>query len=133
MRRKISKARVICPYSAKYKQRKFAQNANNAQQLTDTNGCDDEKEGSIPNNDCICNWSGTLSELITFHYLACTKANDPSFLIKAENKLLKAENMKLKQTILSKEQIIFELNTQAVTIAELQNGNNALMEQVDAL
>jgi len=133
MRRKISKARVICPYSAKYKQRKFAQNANNAQQLTDTNGCDDEKEGVAPNNDCLCNWSGTLSELITFHYLECTKANDPSFLIKAENKLLKAENMKLKQTILSKEQIIFELNKQSVTIAELQNGNNALMEQVDAL
>eukprot|EP01084_Bolivina_argentea_P078656 142741_1 len=94
IRRQISKAIVICPYSIIFKTRNnLKKNQNNNAEVIDTLGGYDEKEGvqipaaaAQPGNDVVkleqkCEWKGILSELKSKHIIECVKKNDPTFTV----------------------------------------------------
>eukprot|EP01083_Nonionella_stella_P035578 97071_1 len=120
-RRQISKASVLCPYSAAYRASKLAQNDNGGQVINTLGG--DEKEGHIPafdgqiNNNhahAQCPWKGTLNDLIDKHLEECTKQHNPSFALNATINALQKENNTLKQ------QVVSLLTEKAAEIRELK-------------
>eukprot|EP01084_Bolivina_argentea_P224192 379170_1 len=122
-RRQISKSTVMCLYSREYKL-KNAIKKNDVGQIIDTPT--DEKEGhqSVPikeNENNICQWKGTLSDLINKHIFICAKKNDPTFILNMKIEMLKNENSQLKQQI---KMLKNELNIQ-----QNQNNEQSLMIQ----
>eukprot|EP01084_Bolivina_argentea_P255340 429445_1 len=108
IRRQISKAIVVCPYSSVFKIRNNSKkDKHDNAQILDTLGYD-EKEGSgqrvaaaQAKSEEMCKWKGTLSELKSKHIIECAKKNDPTFILNFRVKKLENENILLKQQIIN--------------------------------
>merc|ERR1712129_348153 len=80
-------------------------------------------------DDTLCSWSGSLSELVTFHYLECTKVNDPSFQIKYENKLLSYEIVALRQ---EKDALLVQCEEMKACVSDIRREYDAYKQTVES-
>eukprot|EP01083_Nonionella_stella_P178967 633903_1 len=143
LRRQISKSMTYCPHSSAYKSEHAPAHKNDDNnQIMDTLGGDDQKEGNPqvpPHNQSSlhargCQWQGTLNDLIQKHIVPCMQKNDPSYSLRIKIKDLQQENAQLKQLITTTQsENINDAERYKAQIVALQNQIQQKQTKIDQL